>query len=225
MNKVKSIPSRDYLSFKKFGVALFLFCATCAVNIVYIFNEFFNIQDEFNITPVIGALMAMECLRLIIYFVLLFLPFDKSYSSLKILRALTLIEFLLFTTEGFIAAGYYGVRGGTNVIMLFWFLYFMFSRRINVYFNGGKYIESPDVEDTPAIINGMVVPDDVTTKSETVTNPSEQVTDTPVVHVKINPLCTSCGAPIDTINLVCTGCGKKYVRRKKVPPLGNETTR
>ena len=46
-------------------------------------------------------------------------------------------------------------------------------------------------------------------------NPSPASSEKPSKKV---PLCALCGMPIDVENLVCTGCGKKYVRRKKAPP-------
>lgn len=75
-----------------------------------------------------------------------------------------------------------------------------------------KYNKTTETDDTPVIINGMVIPDDILVKAETVvteTTTEELISDLIKETIKKVYLCTLCGAPIDTINLICTGCGNK----------------
>ncbi len=225
MKAVKTISNIDYKSFNEFDSFILLFGLSCIINVVNIIYQTSLLKMP-DTTQLINIIVGFDILRALLFVLMFILLFKKSYDSLKTIRICLISEFSIFIIENIILIAGIGISGSVNGSSILWFIYFIYSRRVGVYFNTGKYIKSSEMDDTPVIINGMVVSDDVLIKANNVvteTTAVEPVTDNLKETIKKIHLCTLCGAPIDTINLICTGCGKKYVRRKKAPLSSKET--
>lgn len=219
-----------------FGGWLIVFVCSLLVKIAYsAYNAYAGLSTYFYVDSEASAIVALELLIILFSVILLIVIRFRSYKILYLIRFLY-ISCVLFSV---LALSTFNDIYNSNMLVVSyanfaWIGYLFKSRRVRHYYyrleevktNNELEHEKLGIVGNNSIVSSGETRFQANTFAEKLTlsakNPASVSSQKPSKKV---PLCVLCGMPIDVVNLVCTGCGKKYIRRKKAPPAIDSKTK
>jgi len=217
------------------GGWLVIFICSLIIKIIYsAYNALTGAWIYVAVSENAVLIVFLESINILLAATILIIIRFRSYKVLYAIRVL----YIACTLFSVVALSQYNIIFNDNTHTLTygnvaWIIYLFKSRRVRHYYykleevktNSELEYEKPSIVEKNNVTSPSETRFQANTSVEKLTLPAENLT--PVSSekpVKKVPLCALCGMPIDVETLVCTGCGKKYVRRKKAPPAIDSKT-